>query len=289
MTIESLAHAKINLNLHILPRSPSGEYTPLSLINHQIGIFDRLTYIKQKRDIDLEYLIPGDLPPKDDNLVYRAAELLKKTTGNSELGARIILEKNIPITAGLAGGSTDAANTIVNLVKLWDLKLSKQQIFEIANSLGKDVPYFLIGGLCQLSEFGNVVSKINMKFPHFDLLIVYPNDSNKPSTKWMFQHLDFSLLGKNLFKVDQLLDGIKNGNKDQILANLHNDFEPLAFNSFPEIKKIISDLEGSDSDATSMAGAGLTIIGYFKSLEKCQAAFHRLSEKYSKIFLTETK
>jgi 4-diphosphocytidyl-2-C-methyl-D-erythritol kinase len=286
--MKTKAFAKINLNLHIHPKKTGDQFTPLTLINHQINIFDNLEFINQPNKIELICFPKNLLPDSQDNIVYKAALKLKEFAKNPYLGVKIILTKNIPITAGLAGGSSDAAVTLKSLSKLWHLRIKKSELLEIADILGKDVPYFLSGQLCKLTGFGNLAQKINLKLPRFYLLIVYPNSCQKPSTGWMYQHLDFSLVGQNIYKTDLLINSIKNKNKDQILQNIHNDFESIVFNHFPETKNIVDDLFSFGAQKTLLSGSGLGIIGFFKIKNQSKNAFQNLKSSYPKIFLTQT-
>ncbi len=280
--------AKINLNLHIHPKKAGDQFTPLTLINHQINIFDKLEFSDQPKKIEF-ICFPKNLIPEDKtNLVFRAALKLKEFANNPHLGVKIILRKNIPVTAGMAGGSSNAAVTLKTLIKLWHLKINHQKLLEIASSLGKDVPYFLSTKLCRLTGYGHIPHPLKFKLPKFYLVVIYPNHSQKPSTGWMFQHLDFSLTGKNLNKSNLLLSAIKSKNKNQILANLHNDFETIIFNCFPETQKIVNDLLSQQAAATLLSGSGLGIIGFFNHKTTAQTAYKILKNQYSKIFFTHT-
>lgn len=280
--------AKINLNLHIHPKKPADQFTPLTLVNYQINIFDELEFINQNETIELICYPKNIIPQDQSNLVFQAAAKLKEFSQNPKLGVKIILKKNIPITAGMAGGSSNAATTLKSLIKLWHLKISRQKLQEIASNLGKDVPYFLSTPLCQLTGFGDIPHSLKFKLPKFYLVIVYPESSQKPSTGWMFQHLDFSQTGKNISQEKLLLAAIKNKNKKAILQNLHNDFETIVFNYFPETQKIVDDLISQKADTTLLSGSGLGIIGFFQNQKSANLAYQSLQKKYSKIFLTST-
>jgi 4-diphosphocytidyl-2-C-methyl-D-erythritol kinase len=280
--------AKINLNLHIHPKKTRDKLTPLTLINHQINIYDSLEFINQPYNIELICYPKKILPNNDENIVYQAALKLKEFSKNPNLGVKIILNKNIPIAAGMAGGSSNAAITLKSLIKLWHLKISHQKLLEIAFSLGQDVPYFFSTNLCYLTGYGDIPHPIKFKPPKFYLVIIYPEYSQKPSTGWMFQHLDFSLTGNNLYKSKCLLSAIKSKNKNEIFQNLHNDFETIVFNCFSETQKIADDLLSRKAVTTLLSGSGLGIIGFFKTRKSAQTAFNSLKKHYSKIFLTSS-
>jgi 4-diphosphocytidyl-2-C-methyl-D-erythritol kinase len=286
--MKTKAFAKINLNLHIHPKKNGDQFTPLTLINYQINISDQLEFINQKNKIELICYPENTLPSDESNLIFQAAIKLKEFSKNQKLGVRIILHKNIPITAGMAGGSSDAATTLKALIKLWQIKIPRQKLIKIASSLGKDIPYFFSSSLCYLTGYGDRPHRLSIKPPKFYLVIVYPNNSQKPSTGWMFQHLNFSQTGKKLYKSNLLLSAIKSKNKNKILQNLHNDFETIVFKCFSETREIVNDLINQQANATLLSGSGLGIIGFFKTKSLAQKAFTNLKTKYQKIFLTST-
>ncbi len=287
MKIKSFA--KINLNLHIHPKKLGDQLTPLTLINNQINIYDCLEFINQPNIIELNCYPKNILPENKENIVFQAALKLKEFARNPSLGVKITLHKKIPITAGLGGGSSNAAATLKYLVRLWCLKITQTKLLEIAFNLGQDVPYFFSSNLCLLTGFGHISHKVMFKLPKFYLVIIYPNHSVKPSTGWMFQHLDFSLVSKNFYKVDQLLQAIKVGDKDKILNNLHNDFETIVFRHFPETQKIVKSLISYNASRTLLSGSGLGIIGFFKTRTQAKMTFHNLKSIYSRIYLTQTR
>ncbi len=286
--MKAKSFAKINLNLHIHSKKEGDSFTPLTLINNQINIFDKLEFTNQKQKIELICYPKNILPQDENNLVFQAASKLKEFSKNPKLGVKINLFKNIPITAGMAGGSSNAATTLKSLVKLWKIKISHQKLLKIASDLGKDVPFFLSTNPCYLTGFGDIPHSIKSKLPKFFLVIIYPNNSQKPSTGWMFQHLDFSITGKNIDKSKQLISTIKSKNKEEILANLHNDFEPTAFKYFHETEIISKNLILCDADKTLLSGSGLGVIGFFKHEISAKIAFKKLKKDYQKIFLTHT-
>lgn len=286
--MKTKSFAKINLNLHIHSKKKGNKFTPLTLLNNQINIFDELEFINQKEKIEL-ICLPKNLVPEDEtNLIFQSASKLKEFTANPNLGVKITLHKNIPITAGMAGGSSNAAITLRTLIKLWHIKISHQKTLEIASSIGKDVPYFLSTNLCYLTGYGDIPHPLKLELPKLYLVIIYPNKSQKPSTGWMFQHIDFSLVGQNNFKLKSLLKAIKHKNKNKILDNLHNDFETIVFKYFPETKKIFKDLSNNGAQKILLSGSGLGLIGFYKTKNSAKKAYFSLKDKYSKIFLTNT-
>jgi len=276
--IKIKAYAKLNLNLHIIPQLLKNGLYPVKFINCQINLFDELSFVPIKKKIE---------GVTEDNLVYKAAVLLKKLVNNEDLGVRVYLKKNIPTKAGLGGGSSDAAATIIGLAKLWKINLSQGQLDQLAGQLGKDVFYCLKGGICEVLSDGSVVHGLKLALPKLFLMIVIPN-KDKPSTAWMYQNLDRQLIGKNLEKFKRLKKAISDRNKKEIIDNLFNDFESLAIKKYPFIEKIKDDLVGEGALKTLLAGSGLAIVGFFVDKKKAVNAFNNLKDIYKNILWTET-
>ena len=176
------AYAKLNLNLHLLPKKMASGLYPVKFINCQINLFDILEIKKGK-----------EFPLEEDNLIHKAAKLLG-------VGAEVKLQKNIPMLGGLAGGSSDGAETLKALIKLYKLKVNDTQLNKYADKLGKDVCYCIKGGLCEVGGDGTKIKKLSYKLPRLYLTIIYPKDI-KPSTGFMYQSLDKNKLGLNLDKL----------------------------------------------------------------------------------------
>jgi 4-diphosphocytidyl-2-C-methyl-D-erythritol kinase len=224
-----------------------------------------------------------------DNFIYKAALLLKQIKENRDLGAKIILKKNIPIKVGLGGGSTDAAAALHGLGELWGISLKDSQTREIAKKLGKDFYYSLYGGLAEVLGKGKNfdVIRISSKLPKFWLLIVIPHEE-KPSTGWMYEKLNTKDIGRNLNKFESLKDAILQKNKKEIFKNLHNDFENSVISFYPVVRNIKNDLLKVGASAALMAGSGLSVVGFFESKAKVQKARGKLKGKYQKVLIAKT-
>ncbi len=310
--IRTKAFAKLNLNLHVLPYNLKKGYHQIRSINCQIDLFDELLFKPIKKKIEgvahvpvplsgtvqgsaprgiLHGKMPSGVSPwsfTEDNLVYKAAILLKKLVKNQDLGAKIYLRKNIPIKAGLAGGSSDAAAAIKGLMKLWQINLDKSKINKLAEELGKDVHYCLQGGLCQIEGDGSKVVPLSFKLPKFWLVIITPEEK-KPSTKWMYDNLDFRKIGRHLRYLKMIKEAINLKNKKNILKYLYNDFESLAINCCSKITSIKNDLIDNGASKTLLAGSGFSMVGFFESENRALVAFKNLKVKYKNIFHVSTK
>ncbi|PIP14831.1 4-(cytidine 5'-diphospho)-2-C-methyl-D-erythritol kinase [Candidatus Roizmanbacteria bacterium CG22_combo_CG10-13_8_21_14_all_35_9] len=284
--IKLKAYAKLNLNLHIIPRPLKNGLYPVKFINCQLDLHDNLFFERIKNKIQV-ISDSSQLAKTEDNLIYKAAILLKKNVNNPSLGAKIRLEKNIPVKAGLAGGSSDAAAAIKGLAKLWQVNLDRSKLNKLAKELGKDVHYCLQGGMCQIECDGSKVIPLSFKLPKFWLVIIIPN-KKKPSTEWMYNNLDVNKIGKNLSKLEKIKQAIRFKDKKNILENLYNDFESLATNCCLEIISIKNDLKDNGALKTVLAGSGLAMVGFFNEEKKAKATFNNLKVRYKNILWTET-
>jgi len=284
--IKLKAYAKLNLNLHIIPRPLKNSLYPVKFINCQLDLHDDLFFERIKNKIKI-ISDNSQLSKTENNLIYKAAVLLKKNVNDPSLGAKIRLEKNIPVKAGLAGGSSDAASTLKGLIKLWQIKITPNQLLKIAGQLGKDVFYCLKGGLCEVLSDGKVVNNLKLTLPKLFLVIIVP-DKNKSSTGWMYQNLNKEVIGKNLDKFEKLKKAIIFKNNKEIIDNLFNDFESLAVNEFPLFAKIKDDLVSNGALKTLLAGSGLAVVGFFEEEKKAKTTFNNLKVKYKNILWTKT-
>lgn len=279
--------AKINLNLNVLSKKLANGFFPVKYINCQIGLFDEIQINKVKNKVVLTSN-HKELPKWDKNLIYKAVNLLKSESKNNDLGVKINLKKNIPIKAGFGGGSSDAATVLLALIKLWKIKINEKQLFNIADKLGKEVFYFLKGGVCEVLHDGSIVNRISSKIPKIWLVVIGPKQK-KPSTGYMFKNLIPKEIGKMQYKFNNLKKAVLKKDKKTIIKSLHNDFETFTLKKYPELSKIKNDLIRNGSLNAIMTGAGLYIVGYFDKKETAKKAYNSLRKSYKSIIFTHTK
>jgi len=281
------AWAKLNLNLHLIPKKLENGLFPVKFLNCELDLADELI-IKKNKNIIRVICNNKELSIQKNNLVYKAGILLKEFTGNKQFGVEIILKKNIPIKAGFGGGSSDAAATLKALIKFWRVKISKKELNKIAGQLGKDVYYSLIGGLCEVLEDGSKVNKLKFNAPRLNVIIITPVEV-KPSTGAMYQDLNINEIGKNLYKFDQLKKTLLKKDLHRVIKSLHNDFESLAIRNFPILKEIKRDLIKNGALNTQLAGSGLSLVGFFENSIEAKKAFSNLKIIYENIIWTKIK
>lgn len=287
--IREKAYAKLNLNLHILPdlkfKKKTGYYS-IQFINCELDLHDDLYFENQKNKIT--FICDNKELSNNENLVYKAAFLLKKEIGNPNLGVKIFLQKRIPIKAGLGGGSSNAAAVIKGLLKLWKVTLRPIQITKIINLLGSDIFYFMQGGLCEVLGKGDHVIKLPNILQKLWMVLIIPAIS-KPSTSWMYKNINVNMTGLNLDKIEQFKNKIINKKKVEILNSLHNDFEDMIAVQYPDLEIIKQDLKNSGSIKDIIAGSGLTVAGFYPTRQMALEAFTSLQSKYKNILWTHTK
>lgn len=239
------ANAKLNLSLKILGKRPDG-FHELQSVMHSISLFDLLTLTQLPSGIEL-VTTNLRLPADNRNLAYRAAELFIKRqpsdTANCLNGVKIYLEKNIPLAAGLAGGSADAAAVLFGLNRLAGNPLSIQDLSELGAEIGSDVPFCLIGGSCTASGRGECVKRIPMHLAR-DYVLVVPDA--EVQTKWAYDAWD----RENTEFKDQ---------------SGKNDLEPIVIRKYPVIQKVKDKLLSQGCGFTQMSGSGPSVFGVVNS------------------------
>ena len=201
------------------------------------------------------------MPTDSHNLVVRAATALRDRV-NPKKGARIRLEKRIPTHAGLGGGSSDAAATLIGLTRLWELGLTRQELSELAARLGADVPFFLHGGTARGTGIGDRLELLE-DTPETFLIIVKPNAN--VSTADAYKALEKPALTSPNSETILSRSEAKELFDNQHFASLENDFEAVAFAAAPEIERAKAALMKAGAQASLLAGSGSAVFGIFDS------------------------
>lgn len=251
--------AKINIGLNIIRKRDDG-YHDLETIFYPLLLNDILTF--EKADETKLESNSNDINSLKTNLIFTAIEFLENIV-ERELNVKIYLEKNIPIGAGLGGGSSNAASTLKALNQLFELHLTYNKLSEIALKLGSDVPFFLEPYPCFASSRGERRKNIQLSLSQ-PILIVNPGIHI--STNWAFQNLELTSHKKSLKELCEhssiTIDDIKD--------YATNDFENIVYEKYPEIKSIKDKLDASGADFVSMTGTGSTVYGMFSNLQKAR-------------------
>lgn len=271
--------AKINLCLHVLGRREDG-FHEIETIFQQVSLSDEITFQPKQEGVELACDHP-DVPTDERNLCIKAANLLQCKSGK-RLGCTIDLKKQIPVSAGLGGGSSNAATTLLGLNILWNLGFSKSELVNISSEIGSDVPFFIEGGMAIGTGRGEVLKPLSTQHEYWCLII---SPSIRISSKWAYQTSNFNLTKK---KKNCKLYSLQ---KSQMPFNqwnweFHNDLEPVVFTFYPQLKKIKDRLEAGGAFLTRMTGSGSSIFGLFQSQDKAEEMNRRFDSRY-KVYIVK--
>ncbi|MBS3100802.1 4-(cytidine 5'-diphospho)-2-C-methyl-D-erythritol kinase [Candidatus Woesearchaeota archaeon] len=277
------SYAKINLYLKIGRRLGSG-YHQIQSVMQKIELSDSIEVESLSEDKIIVECTNKELE-NENNLAYQAALLLKKKF-KAKQGARIFIEKNVPIEAGLGGGSSDAATTLMNLSKLWSLRLKEKQLIDLAAQLGSDVPFFIGENAALVEGIGDRIKRIKKSF---SINIVLINPGFRVSTKWAYSAFDRQKPKiKTKADIKALVKAIEKKDIKEIANNLHNDFEPIVAKRYKIVADIKNSLLKNDALNAIVSGSGPTVFGVFNSIYEAREAFFKIQYDYPFVFLTKT-
>lgn len=275
------AYAKINIALDVVGKREDG-YHLLKMIMQQIDLYDVIKVEKQKQNINIS-CNKKYVPLDSKNLAYRAAEIfLQKYSIPS--GVKINIVKNIPVSAGLAGGSTDAAKVLVLLNKLFDVNASLKELMALGLQLGADVPYCITGGTALCENIGEVITELK-PFKNHILVVVKPNFG--VSTKEVYKNLDISKIYKHP-KVDEIINYMEKDDLRSVSLNMKNVLENVTLRKHTEIIKIKEKIMKMNAMGTLMSGSGPTVFAFFEDMLSAQRCYEKLKIEYKEVFITRT-
>jgi 4-diphosphocytidyl-2-C-methyl-D-erythritol kinase len=279
------APAKINLALDVTGKRDNG-YHDVRMIMQQIGLSDEVLIEKRTAGGDRITVETnsGELPVNEDNLVYKAAGIIMDECGIKD-SIRIYIDKHIPIAAGLAGGSTDAAAVFKGMNELFSLGLTELKLRELGVGIGADIPYCIMGGTALAEGIGEILTKLS-PMPDCTILIAKPGIS--VSTGYVYTAYD-SLKDKLHPDVDGMAASINEGNLPKVAKLLGNSLEGVTQEEYPVIKKIKQIMLGNGALGALMSGSGPTVFGLFDDRDKaCEAQEKIRAEEIVKdLLLTE--
>lgn len=252
--IYETAPAKINLTLDTLFKRDDG-FHEVEMIMTTIDLNDRLSFeLRQDNKIvvDVEQTY---VPSNSKNLAYKAAELMKKAY-NLQQGITITIDKNIPVSAGLAGGSTDAAATMRGMNRLYKLNRPLEELCELGISIGTDIPFCIYGRTALCRGKGEKIDFLN-KPPSAWVVVAKPNIGI--SSPDIFKKLDLNQL--HTINTEDCKAALNTGNYELLCSSLSNQLEPISSKVCPEILKIKRNMLTNGADGAVMSGSGPTIYG----------------------------
>lgn len=276
------ALAKINLGLDVVRRREDG-YHEVRMIMQTIQLYDRLDIKRtQEPGIQIQTNL-SFLPVNENNLIYKAAKLLMDEFSITD-GVSVKLDKRIPVAAGMAGGSTDAAAMLIGVNRLFSLGLTKRQLMERGVQIGADVPYCIMRGTALAGGIGEALSPLPpmVKCP---VLIAKPSIS--VSTKFVYQNLklDDTTIHPD---IDRLIDDIKAKNLHDIAAHMGNVLETVTIPNYPVIDEIKKHMLSNGAVGAMMSGSGPTVFGLFDDEDTAKKAYKamRSSHLARQVYLT---
>jgi 4-diphosphocytidyl-2-C-methyl-D-erythritol kinase len=270
-TIILPAFAKINSYLRVLGRRADG-YHEIDTILQTISLHDTLRFeVTNDSEITLGCDDPS-VPADERNLVWRAAQVLRQRHSEKR-GVRIRLVKRIPAQAGLGGGSSDAAVTLLALMYLWQIDLANDELTEIAGNLGADVPFFLCGGLARGTGTGRLIEPLKSGAETY-LLVLKPNSAVLTADA-------YAALGRVALTSSDAKFILSSSRADDFSGKLspkglHNDFEAVIFELAPEIERARNALARSGAAGTLLAGSGAAVFGIFDNQDAQERAIQAI-------------
>lgn len=266
------ARAKINLGLDVLRKRPDG-YHDVKMIMQALELHDDLELEEsQEPGIHLTCDVE-EIPTDGSNLICKAAKLLMEEKG-IERGVKIHLTKRIPVAAGMAGGSTDAAAALKGINQLFDLGFSDEELMERAVKIGADVPYCIMSGTALSEGIGEILTPLP-DMPDCQILIAKPEIG--VSTPWVYKNLKAAEL-KWHPDIDGMIEAIREGSLEGVVERLGNVLETVTIPAHPVISEIKERMEHAGAMGVLMSGSGPTVFGIFNDFERAEGACRDLWE-----------
>ena len=270
--IELKALGKINLGLDVLGKRENG-YHDVRMVMQTVYLYDQITIKNRKKpgiglETNLYYL-----PVNENNLAYRAAKLLKDEF-HIEEGVSIRLEKHIPVAAGMAGGSSNAAAVLFGMNRMFGLGLTAEELMERGVLLGADVPYCIMRGTVLAEGIGEILTPLS-PMPKCYVLLAKPPVA--VSTKLVYEKLDSQEI-KIHPDIDAIIEGLKEKSLSKIAASMGNVLENVTIEEYPVIEEIKNIMKRAGALNAMMSGSGPTVFGIFDDKEPARAAAQKIKD-----------
>jgi len=280
-SIKIKSPAKINLGLRVVGKRDDG-YHDIETIFQMVSLYDDIKLTESEEEIIL-YTNNNTIPSDEKNLAYKAAQLLRKKKGIKR-GVKIEIYKNIPVSAGLGGGSSNAAATLLGLNYLWDLKLSNVELSPLARHLGADVPFFLSGPRALGTERGDKLQILPVTNKFYVILL---NPRLSISTEWVYKNLKLELT-KSRKNINMKKFISERSDIENIKDILFNDLESVVMEKYNIIVRMKDVLLSAGALGSLMSGSGSTVFGLFKDYSSAEQAGKMIKGEEWSLFLVET-
>lgn len=275
------AYAKVNISLDVVGKREDG-YHLLEMIMQSIDLYDEIKIDKKKSDITIK-CNKQYVPTDERNLAYKAAKLFMEEY-NINSGVEINIKKNIPVCAGLAGGSTDGAAVLKILNKIFDVDASEEELMKLGLRLGADVPYCIKGGTALCKGIGEDVTEL----PSFkDKILVLVKPPFGVSTKGVYQEFNLSKVRSHP-NTELLINAIEDDDLKLVCSNMKNLLENVTLKKHKVLINIKEEMKGFGAVGSMMSGSGPTVFAFFDDMLKAQKCFEKMKNKYNDVFITRT-
>ena len=270
--------AKINLMLDILKRLENG-YHSLFMIMQSVDLYDTITVEKNTENKIIIKCDTEGVPCNEKNIAYKCAKAFFNACNIQEQGITIIIEKNIPISAGTAGGSADGAGVLYCLNKIYNINLSQNELCEIGSKVGADIPFSLTGGTAIALNTGDVIAPVKNLSECYIVLCKPEQDVSTPEAYAQFDALNRV---RHLDRVS-MIDAVASGDYEKICTHCGNVFEQAV--EVPKRPHIKGIMRKCGADACCMSGSGPTVFGLFSDKEKAEDCYNKLAKKYDSVYI----
>lgn len=275
------AYAKINISLDVVGKRDDG-YHLLKMIMQSIDLYDLIHFNKACKGINItcnKQYVPTD----ERNIAYRVAKLFMDTY-HVKAGIDIDIIKNIPVAAGLAGGSTDGATVLRGMRKLFKIEVSDKELMDLGVKIGADIPYCIVGGTALCEGIGEKVSSLK-HFKDKILILVKPNFG--VATKDVYKNFDLTKVYKHPHTEDLILAMDKDDLK-YVSNNMGNLLENVTLRKYSVLKAIKTQMIEYGALGSMMSGSGPTIFAFFEDMVTAQNCFEHMKESYEEVYITRT-
>lgn len=283
MKLELQAYGKINLGLDVLRKREDG-YHEVKMIMQTVKLHDTLFFESVEEDVIILSTNADGLPVNEDNLIYRACQILKTEYKITD-GIRIFLDKQLPVAAGMAGGSADAAAALIGMNRIFDIGLSKDKLMEYGVKLGADVPYCIMQGTALSEGIGEKLTAVS-PMPECVLLLAKPPID--VSTKMVYENLHANELSRHP-DIDGIIEALSHQDLQGITDRMENVLETVTVTRYPVISEIKNCMTEMGAMQSLMSGSGPTVFGIFTEKETAEKAAEEIRNRKlaDEIFVTQ--
>lgn len=276
------AYAKINIVLDVVGKREDG-YHLLKMIMQNIDLYDEIEVVKAKEEgIKItcnKYFVPTD----ERNLAYKAAKLFMDTY-NIKSGVKIDIKKNIPVSAGLAGGSTDCAAVLKTMNKVFDVNASEEELMKLGVKLGADVPYCIKGGTALCEGIGEEITPLK---PFKNQILVLVKPAFGVSTKEVYKAFDITKVRIHP-DTEKIIENMSKNNITYVAKNMKNLLENVTLRKHRLIYNLKEEMIKHGSIGTMMSGSGPTVFAFFDDMLKAQRCYDEMKSRFEETFITRT-